>query len=170
MDSKTILNIIGLFVFVFVVKIISDIIESRRSGVKSKRFSYKITLNNFKLRPSLMNSNERVFFKQLKIAVGGEYDIYPQVHLGAIFQPIKQWHNRGELSRLNKKIDFVLYDKNSQSPKIAIEVDGDSHSNPKSFDRDEFIGAIFAKFSIPLIRFNNGNYSAEEIKSKLTIL
>ena len=127
----------------------------------------KITLNDFQLRPSLMNSNERVFFEKLKIAVGEAYDIYPQVHLGAIFQPIKHWHNRGEISRLNKKIDFVLFDKNTQTPKIAIELDGYSHSSPKSSDRDEFVRDIFAKFNIPLDRFNNGNYSVEEIIGKL---
>jgi very-short-patch-repair endonuclease len=54
-----------------------------------------------------------------------------------------------------------------QSPKIAIELDGYSHSNPKSFNRDEFVGALFQKFNIPLIRFNNGNYSVEDIKTKL---
>lgn len=131
---------------------------------------YKITPNNFKLRPSLMNSNERVFFEQLKLAVNNVYDIYPQVHLGAIFQPITFGRNWAELNKLNKKIDFVLFDKNTQSPKLAIELDGDSHSKFKSFSRDEFVGAIFAKFNIPLVRFNNGNYSAEEIKNRLSSL
>ena len=114
-----------------------------------------------------MNSNERIFFEQLKLAVGEQFDIYPQTALSAIFQPIKQLNNWGELNKLNKRIDFVLFDKNTQSPRIAIELDGDSHSNPQSFKRDEFVGQIFAKFNIPLIRFNNGNYSAEEIKSRL---
>lgn len=131
---------------------------------------YKITPNNFYLRPSLFFSNERSFFEQLKLAVGNQYDIYPQVSLISIFQPTKKWHNRAEISKLHKTIDFVLFDKSTQSPKIAIELDGYSHSNPKSFDRDEFVGAIFAKFNIPLVRFNNGNYSAEEIKNRLSSL
>jgi len=167
MDTKTILNLLGFFFFIFIIKIISDLIKSRRGDTESKTSIYKITPDNFQLRPSLLNSNERVFFEQLKIAVGGEYDIYPQVHLGAIFQPIKYRHNWAELNKLNKRIDFVLFDKNTQTPKIAIELDGDSHSNYKSFKRDEFVGQIFAKFNIPLIRFNNGNYSAQDIKNKL---
>ena len=167
MDTKTILTAVGILFIVVVIKAISDFIESKRNASEAEKFYRKITANDFRLRPAIMNSNERVFFEQLKIAVGGEYDIYPQVHLGAIFQPIKQWHNRGELSRLNKKIDFVLFDKNTQTPKVAIELDGDSHLKYKSLSRDEFVGQIFTKFNIPLIRFNNGNYSAEEIKSKL---
>jgi hypothetical protein len=167
MDFKTILSIIAILFMVFVMKIVSDMLKPRRGNGYQKKFGYKITANDFQIRPSLLNSNERVFFEQLKLAVGGVYDIYPQVQLGAIFQPIKQWRNRGELSRLNKRIDFVLFDKNTQTPKIAIELDGESHSNPKSFNRDEFVGQIFQKFNIPLIRFNNGNYSSEEIKEKI---
>lgn len=131
---------------------------------------YKITPDNFYLRPSLLFPNERSFFEQLKLAVGNQYDIYPQVSLISVFQPIKKWHNRAEISKLNKTIDFILYDKNTQTPKIGIELDGSSHSNPKNFDRDEFVGQIFTKFNIPLVRFNNGNYSAEEIKNKLSSL
>ncbi len=137
----------------------------------NKKFSNssKITPGNFRLRPSLLNSNERVFFEQLKLAVGNQYDIYPQTSLSAIFEPIEHWNNWGDLSRLNKRIDFVLFDKNTQTPKIAIELDGDSHSKFKSIKRDEFVGDLFEKFNIPLVRFNNGNYSAEEIKNKLSI-
>jgi len=149
---------------------IEDNPESEHHNLSSKPVEPTSSpiINNFKLRPSLLNSNEHTFFNQLKLAVDDRYDIYPQVQLGAIFQPVKQWDNWGELSRLNKRIDFVLFEKNSQTPKIAIELDGDSHSKYKSFKRDEFVGALFQKFNIPLVRFNNGNYSAEEIKNKLS--
>lgn len=170
MDLNNLFKLLFFLFAIFVLKLLSDIRQSKNSDLDQKKFDSKITLDSFKLRSSLMNSNERIFFEQLKIAVGEKYDIYPQVHLGAIFQPVNFRHNWAEINKLNKKIDFVLFDKNTQSSKIAIELDGYSHSNPKSFDRDKFVDAIFAKFNIPLVRFNNGNYSVEEIKSKLTIL
>lgn len=166
MNNSPWLSLVGMLAFMYFINIIFNSFRNKRNG-ENKFIKNKITLNDFKLRPSLMNSNERVFFEQLKLAVGEEYDIYPQTALSAIFQPIKQWNNWGELNKLNKKIDFVLFDKNTQTTRIAIELDGDSHSNPQSFKRDEFVGQIFAKFNIPLVRFNNGNYSAEEIRSKL---
>ena len=165
MDSKSFLAIYIILAFVFISKLINT--SNKDTKNYSKTFT-KVTPDNFKLRPSLMNSNERVFFEQLKIAISGVYDIYPQVHLGAIFQPLSYGHNWAEINKLNKKIDFVLFDKNTQTPKIAIELDGDSHSKFKSFKRDEFVDAIFQKFNIPLVRFNNGTYSSQDIKSKLT--
>jgi len=162
--------IIIFCLLIFLKKFLTSSQREPNDNKKYEKYLNKITPDNFKLRPSLLNSNERVFFEQLKIAVGREYDVYPQVQLGAIFQPVKQWNNRGELSRLNKRIDFVLYDKNTQIPKIVIELDGESHSRYKSLDRDQFVGAIFEKFHIPLVRFNNGNYSAKDIKNKLPTL
>ena len=172
--------IVGFFLIVLVVKFciknkhlffIEDNPEAKNHYLANKSnhstFDHKITSDNFKLRPSLLISNERVFYEQLKIVVGGVYDIYPQVHLSAIFQPITFGHNWAKISKLNKRIDFVLFNKDTQTPKIAIELDGDSHSKFKSFKRDEFVGQIFAKFNIPLVRFNNGNYSVEEIQKTL---
>ena len=166
MSNSPWLSLIGILAFVYFINIIFNSFRNKQSG-ENKYKKNSIGVDDFKLRPSLMNSNERIFFEQLKLAVGEQFDIYPQTALSAIFQPIKQLNNWGELNKLNKRIDFVLFDKNTQSPRIAIELDGDSHSNPQSFKRDEFVGQIFAKFNIPLIRFNNGNYSAEEIKSRL---
>jgi len=138
-----------------------------RDFPEKKYFRKRADSNSFQLRPSLLNSNEHSFFNQLKLALGEQYDIYPQVHLGAIFQPIKKWHNWAEISKLNKRIDFVLFDKSTQIPKIAIELDGYSHSKSKNFKRDEFVESIFNEFNIPLIRFNNDNYSIEEIRREL---
>jgi len=166
MSNSPWLSLIGILAFVYFINIIFNSFRNKQSG-ENKYKKNSIGVDDFKLRPSLMNSNERIFFEQLKLAVGEQFDIYPQTALSAIFQPIKQLNNWGELNKLNKRIDFVLFDKNTQTPRIAIELDGDSHSNPQSFKRDEFVGQIFAKFNIPLVRFNNGNYSAEEIKSKL---
>lgn len=165
MDPKNYLTGIGIILFIILIKLVFE----NNKGTKDYSKTYpKITANSFKIRHSLLNPNERLFFESLKLAIEGKYDIYPQVHLGAIFQPINYGHNWAEINKLNKRIDFVLFDKNTQTPKIAIELDGDSHSKYKSFKRDEFVGEIFNKFNIPLVRFNNGNYSIEEIKKVLS--
>ncbi|MDD4975504.1 MAG: DUF2726 domain-containing protein [Bacteriovorax sp.] len=161
--------LIAIVLIVLVFKIFSKYFFIKdKSEIYDKKFPIKkITSDNFKLRPSLLNSNEHIFFNQLKLAVGNRYEIYPQVSLGAIFQPINQWHNWAEINSLNKRIDFVLFDKSTQTPKIAIELDGYSHSKYKNFKRDEFVESIFQKFKIPLLRFNNGKYSSEEIKKEI---
>lgn len=170
------LMVFGLLFFVliynFLVSYIKNFFNRDKDTPKQKyynfkRFRDKITSDNFNLRPSILNSNERLFFEKLKTAVGGEYDIYPQVGLSAIFEP-NHWNNWGEINKLHKRIDFLLVDKNTQTAKIGIELDGPSHSNPKSFDRDEFVEELFQKFNLRFTRFNNGNYSVEEIQKALS--
>ena len=167
MDFRNFFNLFFLVVVILLVKTIANKFNKRGNG--ERFYSNKVTANNYKLRPSLMNGNERLFFERLKVAVGDTYYIYPQLSLGAIFEPINNWNNWPEINKLNKRIDFVLIDKNNQTAKIAIELDGSSHSNYKSFNRDQFVGELFNKFQIPLVRFNNDDYSAEEIKSKLSL-
>lgn len=161
--------LLGIVLVILVFKFFSKHFFINNSPVIKNNFPryQPVTVDNFILRPSLMNGNERLFFEQLKLAMGEQYDIYPQVSLSAIFRPKNNWKNWAEINKLNKRIDFILFDKNTQTPKIAIELDGYSHSQPKSFKRDEFVGQIFTKFNIPLVRFNNGTYSAAEISSKL---
>ena len=166
MSNSPWLSLIGIIAFVYFINIIFNSFRNKQSG-ENKYKKNSIGVDDFKLRPSLMNSNERIFFEQLKLAVGEQFDIYPQTALSAIFQPIKQLNNWGELNKLNKRIDFVLFDKNTQIPKVAIELDGDSHLRYKSLSRDEFVGQIFAKFNIPLVRFTNGHYSAQDIKKEI---
>jgi len=127
-----------------------------------------VQLSDFRCRTSLLNSNERVFFKNLKQAYGSTYDIYPQMQLGAIFEPIKQWHNGGQISKLNKRIDFVIINREDQSPVLGIELDGTSHTkNYKTIDRDRFVEELFSHNNIPFVRFNNGNYNSNDIIAKL---
>jgi len=124
----------------------------------------------FKLRRSLMTPNERMFFETLRRIYGSTYDIYPQMHLGAIFQPIKNWNNWGELSRLNKRIDFLIVNRQFQTPVVGIELDDMSHStNDKTIERDKFVEALFASSNIPLVRFKNGQYNQEDLIKRINL-
>lgn len=52
----------------------------------------------------------------------------------------------------SKHIDFLLLDKNTVKPVIAIELDDVSHNKQSSFKNDNFKNAIFSISSIQLIR------------------
>lgn len=91
--------------------------------------SFVSDISEFTKRSSLTTNCERVFLVELKKAFGGKYDIYPQIHLGAIFRPRSKYGNWGQLSRLNKRIDFLLVNKIYQTPILGIELDDNSHED-----------------------------------------
>ena len=161
-----VLAIVGFVVF----KILYNLTGQSNQCQEDKQITTEIPneLSDFKLRKSLMTSNERIFFETLKKTYGSKYDIYPQVHLGAIFEPIEKWKNWGQLSKLNKRVDFLIYNRQFQTPVVGIELDDMSHStNGKTIERDKFVEALFEDHHIPLVRFRNGRYDQEELTREI---
>ena len=140
------------------------------SGVGNEEFSKKEVfsdISGFYKRNSLSTPAEMRFFYNLREAWGREYDVYPQVHVGAVFAPKSHYRNWGELNKLNKRIDFLLVDKEKQSPVLAIELDDWSHNSMRARTRDRFVEDLFVGNKIPFVRFNQGNYDALEIRKRL---
>jgi len=158
-----VLAIVGFVIF----KILSNLSGQSNQNQEKENIP---ELSEYKLRRSLMTSNERIFFETLKKTYGSKYDIYPQMHLGAIFEPVERWKNWGQLSRLNKKVDFLIYNRQFQTPILGIELDDRSHStNDKTIQRDKFVEALFASHQIPLVRFNNGSYNQEDLEKRINL-
>ena len=107
----------------------------------------------------LMNRNEYKFYKKLESAVGFEYKILPQVHFDELVIPTKGSGNRiFSFRHINQKsVDFVVCDKITLVPLIAIELDGKSHLQQKTKDRDLEVERILKEVNLPLLRFDNNN-------------
>lgn len=111
----------NIFVLVIVGFVIFRILSNLSAQSSQNQEKQNIPeLSEYKLRRSLMTPNERVFFEILKRTYGMKYDIYPQMHLGAIFEPMERYKNWGQLSRLNKKVDFLIYNRQFQTPILGL--------------------------------------------------
>lgn len=119
-------------------------------------------------KKSLLTISEKKFYQELRKAWKDEFDIYSQVGLGAIFEPISRIKNWGSLSRLNKRIDFLILDKVEQTPLLAIEYDDSSHGESNRRPRDKFVEDLFRSNGIPFVRYCYGNHSAEELYKELS--
>ena len=125
--------------------------------------------DNYESKQTMMNSSERVFFETLRRAVSDKFDIYPQVNLDKIFK-VKYLGNKFAFNGAKwaidrRSVDYLLVEKATQSPKIAIELDGSSHERQDRIERDEKVGSIFDHNGIPLIRFNVGeNFTEDQLR------
>jgi very-short-patch-repair endonuclease len=117
-----------------------------------------------------MNENELKFFRVLEQVVGDKYYILPQVVISDLVD-VKQrgFLRKSYRTKIDKKtIDFCLFNKTDYSLYAAIELDGYSHLEPKTQERDIFVEDLFHRIGIPLKRINNSeSYNLEEISSKL---
>lgn len=127
----------------------------------------RVQSSDFHCRKSLMTPIERSFFENLRNSYEEKYDIYPQIHLGAIFAPNNNW-KFGPRNKLNKRIDFLIVNRQFQTPILGIELDDISHSrDQKKIGKDNFIEELFKSNNIHFVRFNNGNYNSNDIMAKL---
>lgn len=122
----------------------------------------------YKVRSVLMSEHERLLFYNLRIVLGSKYDIYPQVNLDKLFIVERQRAYKyylGWLRRINQKsVDFLAVTRETQSPVFAIELDDSTHEREDRIERDKFVQEIFKRNDFPLIRFNPGQYSIDELK------
>ena len=125
----------------------------------------------YRVRKTIMSEHERLLFCNLKVVLGSIYDVYPQMKLDKIFCVERQRAYKyylGWLRRINQKsVDFLVVDKNTQSPVFAIELDDSSHEDEDRIERDKFVQELFKRNNFPLVRFNPGQYGIEELKTIL---
>ena len=116
-----------------------------------------------------MSKSEKIFFRFLQEtpAIYNKYYIFSQVNLDKLVTMPKGLENNPMYyNKINKKsVDFVLYDKVSLSPKVAIELDGSSHEIKTRQERDRFVDLVFEKIGLPLVHItrNDAGYSEREV-------
>lgn len=101
----------------------------------------------------------------------GNYEIAVHVPLNMIIRDL------GLMSDDEKKyakndwthVDFLIYKTIDKSPVLAIEVDGSKYhkEGSKQAKRDELKNTIFAKYDIPLCRFNTAGSNEKEKLSQM---
>jgi hypothetical protein len=101
-----------------------------------------------------MSKAERSFFGVLEQATDqSKYYIFPQVSLASLVYVEKDtgayqtWHNKID----RKSVDFVLFDRSTISPVLAIELDDSSHEREDRQERDIFVDNVLAKVGLPLL-------------------
>ena len=161
MFSKPLLFFLFLPVFAILLKIIVTFLEKN----KNKNFVYL-------KKNSILTEAEKSFYIALKEAVSDNYLLFPQVSLLEILSVPKGLSQKDHYSFLNKiqakRIDFLLCEKESARPLLAIELDDWSHSRPDRILRDNFLDQAFEGAGLPLLHTRTANqYNKEDLKNQI---
>ena len=120
-------------------------------------------------RAKLLTPGELEFFRVLDVAVRKKYSVFAQVRLANLVNiPDKYflWKNFNQLGA--KCVDFVLYDKNTGSTLIVIELDDKSHERPERKTRDEFVNKVLKEAKIPILHLKyKYQYNIPEILNSI---
>ncbi len=158
-------------VLIIVAVIVGVIIAAVRSlggstqgGVK-KQSSYK-----YQVKSKIMTEREIIFYEKLNHVAGAKYAIVPQVHLSAFLDhKIKGQSWRGAFSVINgKSVDYLLVNKDTLKPTIAIELDDYTHQSDARIKRDRKVEDIMKNSGMKLVRFSDVHASEDQIFDRLS--
>jgi hypothetical protein len=123
----------------------------------------------YEKRASLLTNTELKFYHVLK-ELAGDLHIVAMVRMADIIRvkpdTVKRqsWQNKIQA----KHIDFILCDKNSMEPVVAIELDDSSHDRPDRVCRDKFVNDAFRAAGLTLLRVPVSNdYKEDELKEDI---
>lgn len=138
-----------------------------------ENFQQKTPAQNtkYKLKTKTITSNEQYFLDIIKKHFSNNYEIRPQVPLSSIIEKNKE-HNWEYQNELNRIIDFGLFDKQTTTPLLLIEINDRTHHESKRIYRDQKVKDICEQAGIKLIAFwseysNTEQYIVERISKEL---
>lgn len=148
--------------------IILSVLLSVLNKNKTKESS-SINFNSYHLKKSLLTKNEMEFYETLKKVINEDLIIFSMVRLADIFSIDKGKGFQASLNRINSRhVDFLLCQKETLQPVLAIELDDKSHERSDRINRDEFVNQLFDHAGLPLLRYRSKNhYYPDDIKDKL---
>lgn len=127
--------------------------------------------STYHIKQQTITANEQYFLDIIKKHFSNNYEIRPQVPLSSIIEKNKEhdWEYQNELNRI---IDFGLFDKQTTTPLLLIEINDKTHHESKRIYRDQKVKNICEQAGIKLIAFwteysNTEQYIVERISKEL---
>ncbi len=116
-------------------------------------------------RGELLSAAERSFYGVLLLATSNKDHIFAKVRIGDVIKTT----DISTRNRLNQKhVDFVLCDKETIRPIVAIELDDASHDAEDRIERDGFVDAAFACAKIPIVHLKARHaYTPQDIRTAI---
>lgn len=114
-----------------------------------------IDLSSFHKKDRVMNESEQALFINLQKTLDSEYIVLAKVRIEDFVEVNKKnvdhnnhWGLRGRIK--SRHVDFLICDRASTKPLLAIELDGGSHSGARQQKRDQFINDLYKAINLPI--------------------
>lgn len=127
---------------------------------------------HFVKRNYLMTIPERKFYDILTSVVEGRYHVVPQVVLSNVVSVNRYERNKLKYrNKINRYIlDFVLYDKETFTPYMVIELDDTSHLLPERESRDGKVNAILEGVGVRVVHVKTAReYDVKNLEASLSL-
>lgn len=104
----------------------------------------------YEIKKSLVTSTERSFLTAIKHILPEDYYLQPQVCLRSVIERTDEAYYQNELYKI---IDVVIFERKSFKPVLLVEINDETHNQPKRIERDKKVKMICEEAGLPLVTF-----------------
>lgn len=134
-------------------------------------FKAKISKSPYLKRESFLTPAEQNFYHVLSKVVSSDYLLFSKTRMSDLLYLPKlsnkdYYHYQNKIQ--SKHVDFLLCDKESTKPVLAIELDDSSHLKASRVSRDSFVDEIFESARLPILHIRaSSSYLSDEISQQI---
>lgn len=155
-----------IFLAVVVIILLAlKILSRQRREIRAVDFSI------FQKRDRVMNISEQKLFEELQRVFGMEYIVLSKVRIEDFVETRNGDGKYGARGRIKSRhIDFLICNKTTTAPLLAIELDGGAHNKASVKERDSFVDELYHSISLPIHHIHVGEdfeHVVAEVKSSL---
>ncbi|MDP1814529.1 MAG: DUF2726 domain-containing protein [Leadbetterella sp.] len=156
-----------LIVFIVAVAIAKIFIERKER---------ELDIASYQKKNRVMNESEQALFINLQKALGDTHIVLSKVRIEDFVEVNKEkahsyknhWGLRGRIK--SRHVDFLVCDRASTKPLLAIELDGKSHNGKQRQERDHFVDELYKAINLPIEHISvGGNFLELSQKIKETL-
>lgn len=115
---------------------------------------------------SFLEEDEAKEFKRISDVVGNGYVVLPHVSLAKLIKPEKTGWGSG-MTHLHKKfVDFVIFEKDTMSPKLAIFVPNENTNDAHAAYRAREMDKILESSGLPYMRIEESENFENLLRQK----
>ena len=136
-----------------------------------KRGARAVDFSIFQKRGRVMNTSEQKLFEELQKVFGADYIILSKIRIEDFVEARNGEGKYGARGRIKSRhVDFLICDKTSTAPLIAIELDGGIHNKTSVHQRDLFIDELYKTIDLEIMHVAVGeNFSVAVSDIKILI-
>lgn len=113
-----------------------------------------------------MNESEQALYINLQKILGDRYIILSKIRIEDFVEAIKGDGRYGARGRIKSRhVDFLVCNRTTTEPILAIELDGKSHLDTRRQDRDQFVDRLYESIGLPIKHIPVGSDFLEWAKS-----
>ena len=122
-----------------------------------------IDFSLYRKRERVMNESEQALFINLQKVFGERYIVLSKVRVEDFVEASRGDGWLGARGRIKARhVDFLICDRATTKPLLAIELDGNSHRNENRQKRDRFIDELYHSIDLPIQHIPVGSNFLEQ--------